>query len=444
MASSAGDRVDALLLAARLGAAVRFIGAGQAESPSDLVSFRRLSAGVFALAGREREIAGVADPRLLICKSHAEVRVYLTDATSGSASHDYLAAGVVLTWSADAAGAYRCFNEAHDRAVAESNLPLAVGAKERLAHHAMVFGDVATARAAIEEAIDLAVTHRLAQWRLRCMAQAARLALECDDAARSGELLAQAAAEDASPDLTALFAPAGVRLALRQDDHAALHRWTSAEILETALNSIEIDSALAATTACLFAAAHDEPPLGALTSLALRRALVFGEPAPNAVELYTLAARCGDADDARLGVDSLRAAFAPRRRYIEAHFLLARAYALARTGDRPGAMSSAGDAARAFDALGLRQWTNDSMLLLVHHDGVASQQSRRRPTALSLTRREEQVAHLISRGASNREVARTLQISEHTVERHVSSILSRLGLRSRWQIVDRRIASAQD
>ncbi|MGA9944581.1 MAG: helix-turn-helix transcriptional regulator, partial [Candidatus Cybelea sp.] len=54
----------------------------------------------------------------------------------------------------------------------------------------------------------------------------------------------------------------------------------------------------------------------------------------------------------------------------------------------------------------------------------------------ALTGREEQVAQLIRRGARNREVAAALQISEHTVERHVSSILGRLGLRSRWQIAD--------
>ncbi|MEO6835146.1 MAG: helix-turn-helix transcriptional regulator [Candidatus Tumulicola sp.] len=53
------------------------------------------------------------------------------------------------------------------------------------------------------------------------------------------------------------------------------------------------------------------------------------------------------------------------------------------------------------------------------------------------------MAHLVRRGASNREVAHTLQISEHTVERHVSSILSRLGLRSRWQIVDARTVDGQ-
>ena len=89
----------------------------------------------------------------------------------------------------------------------------------------------------------------------------------------------------------------------------------------------------------------------------------------------------------------------------------------------------------------MRLWANEAMLLLVRRDDGAPH-VRRRPTAISLTRREEQVAHLIRRGASNRQVAHALQISEHTVERHVSSILSRLGLRSRWQIVDVRLSGA--
>ena len=89
--------------------------------------------------------------------------------------------------------------------------------------------------------------------------------------------------------------------------------------------------------------------------------------------------------------------------------------------------------------MGFRCWTDEAMNLLVHDDAADSAPPRRRPSALSLTGREQQVAHLIRRGASNREVARTLQISEHTVERHVSSILSRLGLRSRWQIVDLKL-----
>jgi DNA-binding CsgD family transcriptional regulator len=444
MATQAVDAIDAHLVAGMLESAIQSIAERRSENLRDDAQIRRLATTVFAIAGREREMGAVADPRLLNCKSQAEIHVYLSDSGGGTKPEDSIAAGVVLTWCGDAPGAYRSFAEAHERAEAEGRHHIAVAAKERLAHYALLFGDVATGRTAIEEGAALAAERGLTQWRLRCAAMAARFALECDDLQAAGAYMSEAPDAATLPDAAALFAPSGVRLALLAEDQAALRRWTSQAIVDTALHGRSIDAGLAAAQACLHAAAAEEPPLGALPSLALRRALAIGEISGNAVELYTLAARCGDAEDARLAVDSLRAVFAPRRRYIEAHYLLARAYGLLRAADRAGATSSAGDAARAFDALGLRQWTNEAMLLLVHNDGAAFPQSRRRPTALSLTRREEQVAHLISRGASNREVARTLQISEHTVERHVSSILSRLGLRSRWQIVDRRIANGED
>jgi ATP/maltotriose-dependent transcriptional regulator MalT len=52
-----------------------------------------------------------------------------------------------------------------------------------------------------------------------------------------------------------------------------------------------------------------------------------------------------------------------------------------------------------------------------------------------LTDRELEVAALITRGRSNREIAGQLVISPRTVEKHIGNILSKLGLNSRSQIV---------
>jgi len=51
-----------------------------------------------------------------------------------------------------------------------------------------------------------------------------------------------------------------------------------------------------------------------------------------------------------------------------------------------------------------------------------------------LTRREEEVAILVFRGLTNRQIASELSISEHTVATHISKILKRLSLNSRLRL----------
>ena len=54
--------------------------------------------------------------------------------------------------------------------------------------------------------------------------------------------------------------------------------------------------------------------------------------------------------------------------------------------------------------------------------------------SLGITPREKEVLSLIVEGASNREIAQVLHITEKTVKNHVSSLLSRVGLRDRTQL----------
>ena len=51
----------------------------------------------------------------------------------------------------------------------------------------------------------------------------------------------------------------------------------------------------------------------------------------------------------------------------------------------------------------------------------------------ALTERETEVLRLIAQGKANKEIARSLNISEKTVKVHVSNILSKLGVQSRTQ-----------
>ena len=51
-----------------------------------------------------------------------------------------------------------------------------------------------------------------------------------------------------------------------------------------------------------------------------------------------------------------------------------------------------------------------------------------------LTRREQEVAVLVARGLTNRQISTELGISERTAGNHIAGILRKLGLRSRAQI----------
>jgi DNA-binding NarL/FixJ family response regulator len=420
-------KIDGLIAQCRLSEAIAELALSRAD--------RRIRAGICAIADDDRGVAGAVDPSLLACRNAAGVAAFYASNDVEPTVHDHLAAAAVLAWSNDSDGVYVSLRAAHDRAVSERKFHLGVAARERLAHHALLFGDVQSARTAIAEAIEAAESHDLPRWRVRCIAMAARLALENGDLENAAYLIERGRAAASSPDDLALFAATGAQLAIELGDDDALAEWTSGDVLRVALRSDDLNAAIESTIAGLTGGGGAPD---ADLAKALRRALAQAGNAASAPEFFTVAARYGELEDARFAVDALAAILAPDRPYLRAHRLLARAQLLLRSGERVESVDCAGDAARAFSAMGLRRWTNEAMRLLVSQEPAGERRSRTRSSGSALTEREEQVAHLIRRGARNREVAIALQISEHTVERHVSSILGRLGLRSRWQIADPR------
>jgi DNA-binding NarL/FixJ family response regulator len=70
---------------------------------------------------------------------------------------------------------------------------------------------------------------------------------------------------------------------------------------------------------------------------------------------------------------------------------------------------------------------------LVGRQGLGNEPEAVEAADVGLTDRELEVLELLATGATNREIAEQLYVSEGTVKNHVSSILSRLDLRDRVQ-----------
>ena len=88
--------------------------------------------------------------------------------------------------------------------------------------------------------------------------------------------------------------------------------------------------------------------------------------------------------------------------------------------ERCGAASEGRIATQALRRLGVRVWRR----------GVASAGAG----LLGLSKREQEISRRVADGASNREIADALVLAPKTVERHVTNILAKLGLRNRTEL----------
>lgn len=82
-------------------------------------------------------------------------------------------------------------------------------------------------------------------------------------------------------------------------------------------------------------------------------------------------------------------------------------------------------------------WANSQQLKFVM-EALATGMSGRVTDArgqLLLTRREDEICSLVAEGLKNREIARLLNLSEHTVKNHLFRIFERLGISSRTELI---------
>jgi DNA-binding NarL/FixJ family response regulator len=91
---------------------------------------------------------------------------------------------------------------------------------------------------------------------------------------------------------------------------------------------------------------------------------------------------------------------------------------LSTVASEQGALTVVELAHQALRALGVRTWRR----------GAAGKQ---------LTEREQEIARLIAAGASNPEIAQELFLSRKTVERHLSNVFKKVGVRNRAELAAR-------
>jgi DNA-binding CsgD family transcriptional regulator len=148
--------------------------------------------------------------------------------------------------------------------------------------------------------------------------------------------------------------------------------------------------------------------------------------------LGCLAASMGKTDTA---VRHMRAAIGANHRAGMPPFEAEARYELAKVlASRPGRNSSealvlAADAADAAARLGMEPLRAKARHLV---DSLRQPAGDSRPAGL--TRREQEIAGLVARGLTNRQIAEVLHIAERTAENHVQHILAKLSFQTRSQI----------
>lgn len=167
-----------------------------------------------------------------------------------------------------------------------------------------------------------------------------------------------------------------------------------------------------------------------------------GEPPVSAMRAHRAAAELALANDEAEAAAGLAEAIATaaaadgvRQEELEAGFLRARA--LLTDGHREEGLDALQDVATAAAGAGALALRDAAARELRRAGARVTSRARRGGGGAAdgeLTPREREIAELVAGGRSNKQVATALFVSEKTVERHLSAIYARLGIRSRVEL----------
>lgn len=197
-------------------------------------------------------------------------------------------------------------------------------------------------------------------------------------------------------------------------------------------------AALELLVCSLAAAGEAEEAAVALQQLENAASVVGTPPVLASVAFHTglVSSAAGNTDRARTSFEDARDRFlrcqAP---YDLAVTRIELSRALIALGEPAAAEREATAALRKLQELGATLAAERAQAVLGAIAVAARARATRKGGSAALTDREREVLALIARGLSDREVAAALVLSEHTVHRHVSNILRKLGVPSRTAAV---------
>jgi len=254
------------------------------------------------------------------------------------------------------------------------------------------------------------------------------------------EYLVEALSSDAqTPILEEMIAYVGIPLALHMKDEATLKKCMRTHVIDRVFLSGE--PARIGYVATAFAQLYVEQGQNIKAQNLLHRAVEAIHTAHDVWEFPLEIARNGAKEDLGKARRLLEERIAlPSARVAVAYLSLFDAFVAHREGRHTTAYSQAREAAVRFEGFQLSKYAELARSLLpvaeqrlsvlrIHHAQPFSEHAK-------FTKREREVAILVLKGLTNRAIAAELSIAESTVESHMVSIMSRLGIRSRYQLVD--------